>query len=157
MSAGLSTPKSFAEVVLMNDEDVSYIVFGYYLEAQEVYDVYARTIIGDAMKGIYVMHCNIKSAEMESSTQHGPVNGIYLGEESAYEKLIVRVGFVKSESPGVLRAMVVQHLSSSESHGQPNLLLPKGKRKLDEYVTVPVAHSPTNGYENFTQTSTAGK
>ncbi|GJZ33613.1 RNA-directed DNA polymerase, eukaryota [Tanacetum coccineum] len=37
----------------------------------------------------------------------------------------------------------VQHQSSSESHGQPNLSLAKGKRKLDEYVTVPVAHSPT--------------
>ncbi|GKD87065.1 hypothetical protein Tco_1358219, partial [Tanacetum coccineum] len=41
----------------------------------------------------------------------------------------------------------LQHLSSSKSHGQPNLSLPKGKRKLDEYVTVPVAHSPTKEQE----------
>ncbi|GKB02898.1 hypothetical protein Tco_0830987, partial [Tanacetum coccineum] len=90
--------------VLMNDEEVSYMVFGYYSEVQEVYNVYARPVIEHAMEGINV-----------------------------------------------------QHPSSSESHGQPNLSLPKGKRKLDEYVTVPVAHSPTNGDENFTLASTAGK
>nr|GEW70786.1 hypothetical protein [Tanacetum cinerariifolium] len=39
----------------------------------------------------------------------------------------------------------LKHQSSSKSHRQPNLSLAKGKRKLDEYVTVPVAHSPTNG------------
>ncbi|GJT20244.1 reverse transcriptase domain-containing protein, partial [Tanacetum coccineum] len=29
----------------------------------------------------------------------------------------------------------MQHQSSSETHGQPNLLLAKGKRKLDKYIT----------------------
>ncbi|GJU75705.1 hypothetical protein Tco_1272775 [Tanacetum coccineum] len=73
---------------------------------------------------VIVVHYNIKSVEMESSTQQGPVNGIGLGEQLAHEKFIVRVGSVKSELP-------VQHPSSSKSHGQPNLSLPKGKRKLD--------------------------
>nr|GEV78323.1 kinesin-like protein KIN-12B [Tanacetum cinerariifolium] len=50
------------------------------------------------------MNKYIKSVEIESSTQHGPVNGI------------------------------VQHQPSSKSYGQPNLSLAKGKGKLDEYV-----------------------
>ncbi|GKD58507.1 P-loop NTPase domain-containing protein LPA1 homolog 2-like protein isoform X1 [Tanacetum coccineum] len=39
--------------------------------------------------------------------------------------------------------LLLQHQSSSETHGQPNLLLAKGKRKLDKYITVPAVHSST--------------
>ncbi|GJR60781.1 hypothetical protein Tco_1502943 [Tanacetum coccineum] len=37
----------------------------------------------------------------------------------------------------------VQHQSSSESHGQSNSSLAKGKRKLDKYITILVAKSST--------------
>nr|GEV04911.1 kinesin-like protein KIN-12B [Tanacetum cinerariifolium] len=55
------------------------------------------------------------------------------------------VNAVRENLVNDVKASALQHQSSSKSHGQPNLSLAKGKRKLNEYLTVLVAHNPTNG------------
>ncbi|GJS31272.1 inositol hexakisphosphate and diphosphoinositol-pentakisphosphate kinase VIP2-like protein isoform X2 [Tanacetum coccineum] len=50
---------------------------------------------------------------------------------------------------GSVRIAKMQHQSSSESHGQSNSLLAKGKRKLDKYITIPVAKSSTTVIRSF--------
>nr|GEX72404.1 kinesin-like protein KIN12B [Tanacetum cinerariifolium] len=82
---------------------------------------------------------------------------IVVANNKFYRHVNIKTNSLLSDAYTSGSSKYLQHQLSSKSHRQPNLSLAKGKRKLDEYVTVPVAHSPTNGDQNFAQASTAGK